>query len=555
MPTQDQDRALPLTAAQALLEWAGRQPDRVFLTQPENGEARELSFAQCADACRRMASALLELGLQPGERVAILSKNCAEWFLADWAIQMAGLVSVPIYPSAGRDTISHVMNHSESRAVFVGPLDNWKAQEPGLDPDIPRIAFPYETMACQHQWNDLVAQHVPLAHPHGPQAQDTMSILYTSGSTGKPKGVVLCYAAYEFAVRGNVKLLGFDGADRVVSYLPLAHITERAVVEGPAVFAGCQVFFVESLESFQRDLLRARVTKFISVPRLWSKFQSGVHAKVPPRKLRLLLSLPFIGKRVAARIRAQLGFAHCHLWGSGTAPISPEVLRWYERLGIRISEAWGMTEVSGIGCMNHPFRSEALGSIGVAFPDCQIRLSEQGEVLFRGPNLFSGYYRQPELTRDCFDEDGFFHTGDKGEWDESIKAFRITGRVKDLFKSAKGKYVTPVPIESMLGADPLIEQVCVMGSGLPQPVAVAVLSAAAAAMTRADIEAHLETTVNTVNAELESHERLAALIVVKDEWSIENELLTPTMKIKRDVLEARYQAVISQPRERQVGWE
>jgi len=554
--THSQDNhANPLSACQALLGWAGRDPDRVFLKQPVQGELTEYSFAQCADTCRRMASALLEMGLKPGDSVAILAKNCAEWFLADWAIQMAGLVSVPIYPTAGRDTINHVMIHSEAKAIFVGPLDDWKHQEPGLDADIPRIAMPYPTMACQHQWQDLLDAHVPLARVHEASPEETMSILYTSGSTGKPKGVVLSYSAYQYMCLQTVAALEITSADRAISYLPLAHITERGVMEGPSVFGGFEVSFVESLETFIRDLKRARVTLFISVPRLWVKFQSGVHAKLPPKKLRLLLSLPMIGKRVAAKIRAQLGFEHCRMWGSGSAPISPDTLKWYGRLGIDIGEAWGMTETAGIGSMNNPFRKEAVGTIGTPFPGSEIRISEQGEVMFRGPGLFSGYFKQPQLTRESFDQDGFFHTGDKGEWDESVKAFRITGRVKDQFKSAKGKYVTPVPIESMLGANPLIEQVCVMGSGLPQPVAVAVLSEAAGTMTRADIEAHLETTLNTVNDELESHQQLAAMIVVKDEWTIDNGLLTPTMKIKRDVLEAKYKDLISQSWPRQVGWE
>lgn len=540
---------------EALCHWAKKTPDRIFLSQPVEGGRREYSFAECEDVCRRMASALLEIGLGPGDRVAILAKNCAEWFLADWAIQIAGMVPVPIYPTAGPGTISYVIEHSESRAVFVGPLDGWEKQEPGLDPDITRIAMPYPTMSCQHQWQDLVAAHAPVARLHTPDDQGLLSILYTSGSTGKPKGVMLSSAAYRYACQTTVDTLEMGAGDRLLSYLPLAHITERAVVEGPAVYAGAKVSFVESLQTFPRDLKAADPTLFISVPRLWVKFQSGVHAKLPPRKLNFLLSLPVIGKRVAQKIRSQLGFGNCRMWGSGTAPISAETLHWYSRLGIDISEAWGMTEVTGIGCMNSPFRESCLGTIGLPFPGSEIKISEVGELLFRGPGLFSGYYKQPDLTREVFTEDGFFRTGDKAEWDESVGAFRITGRVKDLFKSAKGKYVTPVPIESHLAANPLVEQVCVMGSGLPQPVAVVVLSEAAAAMTKADIEAHLETSLNTINGLLESHERMAALVVARDEWSIENEMLTPTMKIKRDVLEQKYGNLIAETRLNRVNWE
>ncbi|MGW8368691.1 MAG: AMP-binding protein, partial [Gammaproteobacteria bacterium] len=168
------------SAADALCQWATKTPDRIFLSQPVAGGRREFSFAECEDICRRMASGLRELGLTPGDRVAILAKNCAEWFLADWATMMAGLVPVPIYPTAGPDTISYVMEHSESRAVFVGPLDNWQKQESGLDPDIPRIAMPYATMTCQHQWQDMIDNHAPVARLHRPAPTDMMSVLYTS---------------------------------------------------------------------------------------------------------------------------------------------------------------------------------------------------------------------------------------------------------------------------------------------------------------------------------------------------------------------------------------
>ncbi|MDH3532738.1 MAG: AMP-binding protein, partial [Gammaproteobacteria bacterium] len=293
-------------------------------------------------------------------------------------------------------------------------------------------------------------------------------------------------------------------------------------------------------------LLRCDPTVFISVPRLWVQFQTGVHKKMPPHKLDRLLKLPVIGKRVAHKVRQGLGLGSCRLVGSGSAPISPLTLRWYEKIGVHISEGWGMSETSGLSCSNIPFRSECIGTIGVPLPGTEMKLSDEGEILIRSPGLFTKYYKQPELTAEVFTADGFFHTGDKGEWHEDIQAYQITGRVKELFKSAKGKYVAPVPIEGKLAGNPLVDQVCVMGAGLRAPVAVVVPTAAAMEMSREDVGGSLEVTLHTVNDMLESHEKLATLYIIDDPWTVENELLTPTMKIKRDQLEARYADVIRQ---------
>ncbi|MGB5257943.1 MAG: AMP-binding protein [Woeseiaceae bacterium] len=534
------------TAPDALVDWADKTPERVFLTQPLEGDVRQWTFRQAHDDAARFASALLALGLAPGDKVAILSKNCAEWLLADVAISMAGLVSVPIYPTAGADIISHVLEHSDASAVVVGRLDDPDPARRAMSPEVMTIGMRYSAVDCQHDWQTLIDGSDPIGQPHRPTRDETMTILYTSGSTGLPKGVVISYGAYEYASRTGAESMGVLPEDRALSYLPLAHITERTVIAGPAIYCGFHLFFVDKLDTFLTDLLRCEPTLFISVPRLWVQFQTGVHRKMPPQKLERLLKIPFIGKRVARKVRQGLGLGSCRLIGSGSAPISPLTLRWYEKIGVHISEGWGMSETSGLSCTNMPFRSECIGTIGIPLPGTEMKLSDEGEILIRSPGLFAKYYKQPELTAEVFTADGFFHTGDKGEWLEDIQAFRITGRVKELFKSAKGKYVAPVPIEGKLAGNPLIEQVCVMGAGLRAPVAVVVPTAAAMQMPGADVDSSLEATLHAVNDMLESHEKLSTLYVIDDPWTVENELLTPTMKIKRDKLEARYADVIRQ---------
>lgn len=544
-----------ITAHQALCNWAQKKPDQVFLHQPVDGAVRTHTWSECEDASRRIASALLALGLEPGDKVAILAKNSAEWLLADIAIAMAGLISVPIYPTAGTETISHVLQHSEAKAVFVGKLDNPAWAAAAITANLPSIAFPYPTVDCKHQWQDLIANHGPIGELPSPAKDDVMTILYTSGSTGQPKGVVISYGAYAYASEAARATVDVGESDHLFSYLPLAHITERTCTAGPAFYSGGECSFVESLQTFTTDLKRASPTVFISVPRLWVKFQSGVHAKIPPTKLKVLLSIPIIGKKVAAKIREGLGFSSCRYFGSGSAPISPLTLQWYERIGVNIGEGWGMSETSGLSCGNNPFMSSRVGTIGVPVEGTEIKLSDEGEILIRSPGLFTEYYKQPELTKEVFTEDDFFHTGDRAEWDESVQAYRITGRVKDIFKSAKGKYVTPVPIESELSGNPLLEQICVMGSGLPAPIAVVVLSEAAQSMSKDDVKNSLLTTLNDVNKNLESHERMSTMVIVNDEWTIENELLTPTMKVKRGELEQKYSELIAQQFPEQIAWE
>lgn len=543
------------TAHHAFMEWAEKVPDRIFLQQPVSGELRTYTWRQSADEMRRMASALRAMGLQSGDKVAILAKNSAEWILADAAIACAGMISVPIYPTAGVETISYVIEHSEASAVIVGKLDDPSVAAAAIPASLPTIAMPYPISGCTHEWRSLVDENEPLEALHEPQPGDVMTILYTSGSTGKPKGVVISYGAYCYASKVSASTMDLVAEDRLISYLPLAHITERTCAAGPAIYVGATCSFTESLETFKNDLDRARPTVFLSVPRLWVKFQSAVHSKIPPARLKTLLAIPIIGKRVAKKIREELGFGSCRSFGSGTAPISEATLEWYRKLGIEISEGWGMSETSGLASANSPFERSRLGSIGGPIEGTEIKLSEAGEILLRSPGLFSGYFKQPDLTREVFTDDGFFRTGDKAEWNEATQAFSITGRVKDIFKSAKGKYVVPVPIESKLSADPLLEQICVMGSGLPAPVAVVVLAENAHSMPRENIEAQLKATLDDVNSHLESHERLACATIVNDEWTTENGMLTPTLKIKRDVLEDRYRSLIGEQRAAQVVWE
>ncbi|WP_287147179.1 AMP-binding protein [Aeromonas sp.] len=527
---------LPL---EMLYHWERQCSDRTYLRQTINREYVDFTWGEVADEARRMVTALRHLGLVPGDKVALLSKNCAQWFIADLAMQMGQYVSVPIYPTANVDTIEYVLRHSEAKAIFVGKLDDWKSQEAGVPADLLRIAFPYDTMPASHQWDDLLEAHEPISDSPVQSPDSLLSLVYTSGSTGKPKGAMLSVERYAWSCEKLVETVGLSQADRGFSYLPLAHITERVYIYGGSLYGGATIAFPESLDTFIDDVKRCRPTVFISVPRLWAMFRIKIHEKLPQKKLALLLKIPLISGLIKRKLQKGLGLDQARVLGCGSAPVSPALLQWYLSIGLKVTEAWGMTENHAYSTINYPFRADKIGTVGKAGLGVTIKISEEGEILCRCEGMMLGYYKDPEHSAEAIDGDGWLHTGDMGKLDRE-GYLTITGRMKDVFKTAKGKYVAPVPIEGLLGQEPIIEQLCVIGYGMPQPIALVQLAESAMKESRDAINAQLEAARNRVNEQLESHAKIRGILVVKSPWNIENGVLTPTMKIRRHLLEQKY---------------
>lgn len=520
------------------------QASRVFLTQPVGGgKVVDYTWAQVMDQSRRMAAHLQAQGFAPGSRIAILSKNCAHFIMAELAIWMAGHTTVAIFPTETADTVKYVLEHSEASLLFVGKLDTWPHQAPGVPAGLPCIAFPLAPETDFETWDAIVARTEPITGQPARGADDLALLMYTSGSTGTPKGVMHSFASASAAATGIAASLrsNVPGEIRALSYLPLAHIFERAWIEcGSLIDGQMHIFFAESLDTFLADLQRARPTAFISVPRLWLKFQQGVFAKMPPKKLDRLLGIPILGRIVGRKVLTGLGLEQVKFAGSGSAPIPADLITWYKRLGLNLNEGYGMTEDFAYSFTSNDAQS-APGYVGVALAGVEGRISAEGEIQVKSPGQLVGYYKQPELTAQCFTEDGFFRTGDLGE----IRAdglLKITGRAKEQFKTAKGKYVAPAPIENRINAHPMVELSIVSGVGQPSAYAMVVLSETLRPRQhepalRQQVEQEFTQLLAQLNAQVADYERLQMIVVVSEPWSIENGCLTPTMKIKRARIE------------------
>jgi long-chain acyl-CoA synthetase len=332
----------------------------------------------------------------------------------------------------------------------------------------------------------------------------------------------------------------------MLSYLPLAHVVERVLVEHGWLRMGMHLFFAESLDTFAADLQRAWPTIFFSVPRLWVKFQQGIHQKMPEATLRRLLSIPLVGALVRRKVQKALGLDQCRMAAGGAAPMPLALLQWYSRLGLHINEGYGMTENLAVSHLTVPGQNQQ-GSVGPAYDGVDCRIDPQsGEIQMRSPALMLGYYKEPEQSRDAFTPDGWLRTGDKGHID-ARGHLHITGRVKDLFKTSKGKYVAPAPIEDRLCAHGAVEACVVTGANLGQPLGIVMLNADAVAQAanagqRTQLEASLAQHLKNVNAPLDPHEQLQCLVVVSTPWTVENDLITPTFKVKRNRIEDLYAA-------------
>ena len=524
-----------LSPLEVLYKWEQEKPNEIYLSQPIDGTWHNWTWKEFGIEVRKMANYLKSLDLPKDSKVALLSKNCAHWMMTDMAIMMSGHISVPFYPNLNAETLGKILTHSESKLLFVGKLDNFNDMKSGIPADMDCITFPFYAEDYQ-RWDELTKEVDPMQENVIRDPNELATIIYTSGTTGDPKGVMHKFFNFSFATTNAVNTLHLEN-EVFFSYLPLCHIAERLLVQMGSLYSGGRTYFAESLDTFASNLAEASPTVFLGVPRIWTKFQQGILTKLPQRKLNILLSVPFLSSLIKKKIKKGLGLSKAKNIFTGAAPTPVVLIRWFARLGIHIQEAYAMTENT---CYSHVSYNNNInvGYVGQALPECDVKLSERNEILIKHDALMDGYYKMEEETNKTI-VDGWLHTGDEGEIDTN-GFLKITGRVKDLFKTSKGKYVAPSPIEMKLSANKNIEQVCVVGTEIPQPIAVIVLSERGKNQSKVDLTNSLTKTLDIVNPKLDGHEKIHNFVVVKEEWTVENKLLTPTMKIKRNAIEKLY---------------
>lgn len=524
-------KSLPLDV---FLHWEEKIPDSIFLRQPRENTWRSWTWKVAGDESRRIASALKSYNLSPKSKVAILSKNCAEWIIADIAIMMAGYISVPIYPTLDASSIYQILEHSESSVLFLGKLDNFDIQKSGIPASIRCISFSNYGITEGEDWNSLLEKYSPVKNIHKAEKEDIITIMYTSGTSGKPKGVMISHRAIQATLIVATKDLHLKINPALFSYLPLSHIAERVGIEMVGLYLGGSLSFTESLESFPKNLAETQPTFFFAVPRIWAKFRERILEKIPQKKLDRLLSIPFINTIIKKSIRKKLGLARASHLYVGAASVAPSLLLWFDTLGIEIFQAYAMTENTLYGTFNR-HGANKYGTVGQPLSNMELKIGDDQEILMKHNGLMSGYYKEPVLTSESF-KDHFFCTGDRGFIDEE-GYLTITGRIKDIFKTDKAKYIVPGPIETLLVTNSDIEQACVVGTGIPQPIVLIVLSFSGKNKAKGDVAKSITQRITEVNLTLNPYEQIEKAVIMQEDWTVQNGLMTPSLKIKRNEVE------------------
>jgi long-chain acyl-CoA synthetase len=569
---------MPDTIPHRLFAQAKARPHAAAYHYKVDGRYRATTWAEYAGLVRRAGKALLALGFERGSTVSILGFNRPEWVVLDLATMAVGGAPAGIYTTCSPEEVRYIVDHAESPVVLVENAAQWAKVERELErmPHLRHVVTMAGAPPVDHPmvlcWDAFLARGDDVADARFDERLAALepgglaTLIYTSGTTGPPKGVMLSHENLAWTGKVARELVGATETDVTLSYLPLSHIAEQAFSIHAHVTSGYEVHFARSIEAVPEDLKDTRPTLFFGVPRIWEKFQDGITAKLkqaPPARRKLAELAMWIGRAYSAarnegrepgallsaghavaerlvfsKVKSAIGLGRARHCVTGAAPIAPSVLEFFSSLSLPVFEVYGQSEDTGPTSMTLPGNNR-IGTVGPAIPGVEVRFGDDGEILVRGPNVFLGYFKEPQATAETI-VDGWLYSGDLGKLDDA-KNLVITGRKKEIIITAGGKNITPKNIEGALKEHPLISEAVIVGDRRKYLTALLILEPTeAAAFAPGELQAELQRIVDGVNAHFARVETVKRFHVLPRPFSIESGELTPTLKVKRKVVYEHY---------------
>lgn len=561
------------------------------LAKKENGEWRRYSIQEYVNTTNIISFALIKIGIKKNDKVAIISSNRPEWNILDMAIQKVGAITIPIYPTISKDDYKIIINNCEAKLAIIEGLSVLSKIEE-IRPEIPSIEHIYTFVKRSEQypiWDDLISlgkENVDFEELERRESSilpsDCATIIYTSGTTGIPKGVMLSHSNILGQIE-NLRQTPSKDSTRALSFLPLCHAYERTLVY-LYQYLGMSVYYSESIATIAQEMKEIHPTMMTCVPRLLEKIylkvkQTGNEKKglariifrwamqlaekytVEGRSKLYDMKLRIADKLVYRKIREKLGSDCFDIIVSGAASLQPNISAFFSAIKMPVYEGYGMTECSPViaTSSNVPHGREA-GFVGPALPGIEIKISETGEIMCRGHNVMLGYYKLPELTAEVIDNDGWFHTGDLGEFNQ-YGLLKITGRMKNLFKTSLGKYINPDIIERKFTESNFFENIVVFGENEKYAAALIIpdfdfikswckkheisYTNDHDMLNNQDVKTRLANEIKRINSFFGDTEKIKRYCFIEDSWTVANGILTPTLKVKRSVVKEKYSSLIN----------
>ncbi len=560
-----------------------------LLCAKQNGSWVRFSVDEYRENARKFALGLLALGFQKGDKIITVSNNRPEWNFVDMGMAMVGVIHVPVYPTIGDDEFLHIFSHSEAKIIIVSDAGLYKKLQP-LASQVDNIedVYSFNAISGAKHWSEITKIGLENKVKYKPQLEasiesitenDMVSIIYTSGTTGMPKGVMLSHRNFLSNVEGVSTMYPLDHNSVTLSFLPLCHVFER-MVNYLMQLKACSIYYAENLGTIAKDMADVKATAFVTVPRVIERIYDKIVSKGKDlsgfKKLIFFWSLKLGEKysvcntnsffyKMRLKLARKLVFSkwqksfggHLDFVISGGAALQPRLSRLFIAAGIDLMEGYGLTETSPVIAANHLSEPNSLliGSVGPVLKNVEVKIDDDGEILVKGPNVMQGYYKQPELTKEVIDAEGWFHTGDIGTLVDG-RFLKITDRKKEMFKTSSGKYIAPQAIENMLKESDFIEQAMVVGES--EKFASALLAPNfdflhiwarenkihyrdnKALVKDKKVQQVFQQEVKKCNKLLGQHEQIKRFRIVREQWGPNTGELSPTLKLKRRVLYVKY---------------